>query len=217
MALQYDHILFDLDGTLTDSSEGITKSLQYALSRHGIEEPDLLKLKQFIGPPLVTWIQKLYPADDALAAQIVQTYREHYGKTGVYQNAPYPGIPELLETLQNASAGLYVASAKPQMFVDIVLRHFDLDRYFKKALGPPVNKQITEKKEMILTALAGESFSRKNTVMIGDTWFDAEGAAKAGVDFIGVLYGFGRKSEMESFGFSRFARDPEELREYLIR
>lgn len=125
----YQYILFDLDGTLTDSREGITKSVQYALDKMGIHEPELKPLERFIGPPLYDEFRRSYGFDDAQAKQAITFYRERFGVVGWKENMLYNGIPELLKALTDAGKTLSTASSKPAFFIDKIVKYFNIDQY----------------------------------------------------------------------------------------
>ena len=141
----YKVILFDLDGTLTESGEGITKSVQYALERIGKPEPDLEKLKVFIGPPLMEMFMQYAQIDEATAKQAVEIYRERYSVTGIFENAVYPGIENMLAQLEKKGYILAVASSKPEVYVRQILDHFGLTRYFTEIGGSELNGRRTNK------------------------------------------------------------------------
>lgn len=127
-------VIFDLDGTLTDSEEGITKSVQYALRHYGIEE-DISRLRRFIGPPLSRSFMKFYSFSERQAKEAVSVYREYYSEKGIFENKVYPGIPELLALLRSKGIRLAVGSSKPEVYVRKILDHFDLEQYFDLIVG----------------------------------------------------------------------------------
>lgn len=179
-------ILFDLDGTLTASGEGITKSVQYALKKMGKEElgRDLKSLEVFVGPPLLTQFMAYAGFTEEEAAQAVVYYRERYTVTGIFENHPYEGIPQLLEKLREKGYRLAVASSKPENMVKIVLEHFHFTDYFEVIRGSDLQKPDMTKTEVIELALAelGMEGRREQAVMVGDRLHDVEGAKK-GLDF----------------------------------
>ena len=149
----YQYCLFDLDGTLTDSREGITKCVQYALAKCGIEEPDLKKLECFIGPPLHTSFQKYYGMDRDMAKRAVEFYRERFRPIGIFENQVYEGVPEMLQALSEAGCHLAVASSKPEVFVKKVLDHFDIEKYFSVVVGSGLDGSREKKEEVVEEAL----------------------------------------------------------------
>lgn len=191
-------ILFDLDGTLTDSGEGIINCVIYALEHFGLPIPPRDALRYFVGPPLhESFIKQGVPADQAEEA--VAVYRERYIPIGKFENTPYPGIRELLETLKASGHILYVATSKPeQMSIDI-LEHFDLAKYFDKICGASMDTSRSNK-EAVIAYLLEYSGHSDNIVMVGDTKFDVIGAKAHGIPCIGVSWGYGETTELESAG-----------------
>lgn len=207
-------ILFDLDGTLTDSAEGITKCVQYALKHFGIDEPDLEKLKHFVGPPLREQFMKTYHMPERQAEVAVAVYRERYAKIGMYENRPYDGIEEVLKMLREEKKILGVASSKPEIYVKKILEHFHIDTYFEVVTGANMDGTRTEKDEVIEEALLrlGMTDKREDVLMVGDRFYDVEGALKCGVQCIGAGYGYGSPHELELAGAVYVAETVEDLK-----
>ena len=191
----YQFILFDLDGTITNSEPGILASVRYALGKLGAAEPDYPTLRKFIGPPLRDSFRDYCGLSPERAEEAVRLYREWYAPHGKLDCAVYPGIPKLLRDLHAAGKTVALATSKPEGFARDILEHFGLDRYF--------------------TAICGAA-KPEETVLIGDTRFDMEGAALAGIDGIGVLYGFGSREELENGGAKALAETAEELHKLLL-
>ena len=189
----YKAILFDLDGTLTDSGEGITKSVQYALEKVGKPEPDLQKLRIFVGPPLLEQFQEYAGIDEETARKAVEIYRERYAPVGIYENELYPGIPEMLSGLKQRGYKLAIASSKPENFVKIVAEYFHIDSYFDEMVGSEPEGRRTNKTEVIEETLKRLGFSehRDQVIMVGDKEHDVFGARRAGLECIAVSYGYG--------------------------
>ena len=188
----YQYILFDLDGTLTDSREGITKSVQYALDKMGIHEPELKPLERFIGPPLYDEFRRSYGFDDAQAKQAIAFYRERFGVVGWKENMLYNGIPELLKALTDAGKTLSTASSKPAFFIDKIVKYFNIDQYFTVVSGATLDGTIGTKAQVTqqaLDRLRVQDLSQ--AVLVGDRLHDVEGAKQCGIDCIGVTFGFG--------------------------
>ena len=206
-------VLFDLDGTLTDSGEGIINCAILALEHFGLPIPSREELQVFIGPPLhETFIKHGVPADKAEEA--VAVYRSRYIPIGKYENTPYPGIRELLETLQGMGYKLYVATSKPEgMSIDI-LKHFDLDRYFTRICGASLDSSRNTK-EAVIEYLMETTGERENMVMIGDTKFDVLGAKHHGIPCIGVSWGYGTVEDMENAGAAAIVHTTRQLLELL--
>lgn len=171
------HILFDLDGTLTDSFKGIVHSVQYALSRYGIVENDLHKLTPFIGPPLTYSFREFYHFSDAQADEAVRYYCEYFSEKGWCENTAYPGIPEMLKTLGEAGKHLYVATSKPTEFAVRILKHFGLSVFFDYIGGASFDRSRESKVEVMryLCQLANIT-DMDSAIMVGDRKFDVSGA-----------------------------------------
>jgi phosphoglycolate phosphatase len=212
----YDLILFDLDGTLTNSEPGIFSSVKKALASMNFPIPDDQTLRRFIGPPLWYSFVTFCGMTGEQAEQAVDHYRETYNVTGAFLNLPYPHIVELLDKLKSTGVKLAVATSKPDNIAGPVLDYFHLTPYFEFIAAPDEKEHSSNKDALILSAVNACNVPKDRTVMIGDTHFDVIGAREAGVDFIGVLYGFGTQAEMEQEGGKVFARDIAELEELLI-
>lgn len=195
----YQVVLFDLDGTLTDPKVGITRSIQYALAKFNIEEPEMDKLIPFIGPPLVESFKVYYGLDDQQAWQAREYYREYFAVTGIYENAVYPGIPAMLDALARQGKKLVVATSKPTLYAEEIIRHFGLAPYFMLVAGSHMDGTRTDKQEIIeyvAENLAG--VAKQQIVMVGDRKHDIIGARKAGVACIAVTYGYGELAELSA-------------------
>lgn len=215
---QYDMIIFDLDGTLSNSEEGITKSMQYALDKMGIKEPDLKKLKHFIGPPLIDELLKTYDFTEEMAGNCVTYYRERYVPTGIYETAIYDGTKEMLRQLKDSGKTIAMATSKPQPMAEEVLRYLKIDQYFDSVMGADVHGP-KQSKQAVLEALFDtlDVEDKRLAVMVGDTCFDVEGAAAVGIDCIGVSYGFGKKEDMIAMGAVAVADNTKELTELILK
>lgn len=213
--LRYPNILFDLDGTLTDPREGITRSVQFALARLGIDEPDLARLEHFIGPPLLQCFMQTYGFDEARAWEAVNHYRERFRVTGLYENRVFDGIPELLEALVGRGHTLYVATSKPGVFAREIARHFAFDRHFKAIYGSELDSTRTHKDELIRHLLDSEGLAAEHCLMIGDRMHDLLGASRNGVACIGVGYGFGSEDELRAHQPTHYCADLAALRQVL--
>ncbi len=215
------YLLFDLDGTLTDPKVGITTCVQYALASFGIEEPDLDKLTPFIGPPLRDSFMRFYGFTAEQAETAVAKYRERFQDTGIFENEVYEGIPQMLRTLQSKGLYLAVASSKPQVYVERILEHFDLKKYFKVVVGSELDGTRENKDEVVQEALnrlfAYKPIQRDQVYMIGDRCYDIEGAKARGVESVGVAYGFGDMEELKAAKADYIVRNVAELQKFLLR
>lgn len=209
------NLLFDLDGTLTDPMEGITKSVQYALKKQGIIEEDLWNLTKFIGPPLMDSFQKYYGFSEEEAKQAVVDYREYFSPTGKFENKVYEGIPAMLAALKEQGFTLALATSKPEVFALDILEHFELKQYFDFVGGALLDGR-TDKAEVISYVLTSIEAKKEETVMIGDREHDLIGAAKNGLFSVGVLYGYGDREEHEKAGAGQIVETVEELKDYLL-
>ena len=207
-------ILFDLDGTLTDSGEGIINCVIYALERFGLPVPSRDALRYFVGPPLhESFIKQGVLADRAEEA--VAVYRERYIPIGKFENTPYPGIRELLESLKEQGHQLYVATSKPEQISIDILEHFDLSKYFDLICGATMDTSRTNK-EAVISYLLEQSGTSEQIIMVGDTKFDVIGAKAHGIPCIGVSWGYGETAELKEAGASAIADTPEELLNLLL-
>ncbi len=197
-----DVILFDLDGTLTDSGTGIIKCVQYALNYMGKPEGDADKLRCFVGPPLHKEFMEYAGFTSKEADKAVEQYRERYSTIGIYENRVYDEIPELLTSLKKQGKTLAVASSKPGVFVEEVLKHFDLKKYFDIVVGSELDGRRVEKEEVIEEVLKrlGISKNRERVLMVGDRSYDVEGARKCGLLCVGAAYGYGSREELQKAG-----------------
>lgn len=212
----YQYCLFDLDGTLTDSEPGIVNSVIYALKKNGIEETDRIKLRKFIGPPLIESFREMYGFTKEQAKQTVQWYREYYSDQGMFENSVYEGIRQLLVQLKAEGRILIVATSKPEKFARIILEYFDLAKYFDLIAGAGMDEKRTHKDEVIAYAMERMDIrDKEKVIMIGDREYDVIGAKKNGVRSMGVLFGFGSRKELETAGADYIAETPEEIKSLL--
>lgn len=216
--MHYNTILFDLDGTVTDPKEGIIRSVAYALEHFGIKVEDLDTLTPFIGPPLVDSFTRFYGMNDEDAQTAIRKYRERFSVTGWAENIPYPGMAELLADLKKAGKTISLATSKPEEFAVKILEHFELAQYFDLICGAPMNAPKGHGKvDVIEDALKRLGITdRSDVLMVGDRIHDTEGAHKAGVPCVGVLFGYGDRAEHEACGSDYIAEDVAALRALLL-
>ena len=202
-------IFFDLDGTLTDSGEGIMNCAELALRHFGIPVPSRNQMRVFVGPPLdQTFIKFGVPADKTDEA--IEVFRSRYRTVGKFENFPYPGIREALQTLKAQGHRLFVATSKPEVLANEVLGHFELTDFFEQIAGATLDGSRSHKADVI-TYLLGLTGDVGQTVMVGDTAFDVTGAAAHGIPTIGVSWGYGEVADMEKAGAVAIAHTMEEL------
>jgi phosphoglycolate phosphatase len=205
-------LLFDLDGTLTDPGTGITRSVAYALEAFGLRIEDLNSLCCFIGPPLKDSFMKYYGFSEEKALQAIEKYREYFRETGIFENEPIAGVESLLRHLAGQGKRLIVATSKPKLFADRILEHFHLAQYFSLVCGSELDGTRSKKGEVIGYALEQAAVAdRETAVMVGDREHDVIGAREAGIDCIGVLYGYGAREELESADAVLIVESAEEL------
>lgn len=216
MKFRYQMMMFDLDGTLSDSSPGIYKSLLKGFRAAGYKEPTPQELRGFVGPPLWNHLTEDHGVPPETAQQIIEVFRQRYGEKGAFENDLYPGMLELLRDFRREGGRLAVVTSKPRTPANAVLRYLGVTDYFEFISAADESDHGGGKEELIRPVLEKSGVAAKDAVMIGDTRYDASGAANAGVNFIGVLYGFGFREEMEREGGRTFAKSVEELRQILI-
>ena len=205
-------ILFDLDGTLTDPVEGITRSIQYALKKLRKPAPDSEDLHWCIGPPLIESFKRLLGGDGAGQAQeALQIYRERFEKIGKLENKVYDGIPEVLSLLNEKGFSLFVATSKPTVYSIDIIKHFDLAPYFNRVYGSELNGDLVDKTELIDHIISNEGIDKNTVVMIGDRSHDIIGAKNNGLASIGVTYGYGTREELLDSGADQLATSPSEI------
>ncbi len=198
--LKFETIIFDLDGTLTDSAEGIINSLTYALNAKGLPVPPEKVLRSKIGPPLEESFLEFGVSPGEVNGAI-ELFREYYAEKGIYENKTYPGVEDCLKTLKASGARLAVATTKSEKFAKKIISRFGLDKYFEFLAGSNIDGSRTEKSELIAFALQNLGVKAgKNVIMVGDRFHDIAGAKKAGVSSAGVLYGYGGREELISAG-----------------
>ena len=214
--MERTHILFDLDGTLTDPMVGITKSVQHALSSYGIQEPDLRALCPFIGPPLKESFMKYYGFSQEKAQEAIGRYREYFADKGIFENRVYEGIPQMLDRLKDRGCRLFVATSKPEVQALRVLEHFELAGYFEHICGAPLGNEDGARKADVVRRALGYAEDASSVVMVGDRRHDVEGARENGIPCIGVLYGYGSREELAVAGASFITEDLVGLKKLLL-
>ena len=208
----YDVILFDLDGTLSDSGPGIMHSVRYALAKFGITGESEAALRRFVGPPMIESYMKFYGFSHEQAVQALAYYREDYLSGAIYMNTPYEGMEETLRALNAAGKTVAAATGKPTSMAEDVLRHFGWEKYFAFIAGATMDESRSEKHEIIDYALEALGVTdRSSVLMVGDRDNDVLGAARAGVDCCGVLYGYGSREELEVAGAKYIIEKPEDI------
>lgn len=213
----YKYLFFDLDGTLTDPYEGITKSFQYALNSFGIDEKTE-NLKWVIGPPLVNSFMVGYGMDKQTAFCAVEKYRERFAKIGIHENVLYDGITELLKNLKDTGKILALATSKPTVYAEQILKEFNIYDFFDVRVGSELDGRRNDKAEVIAEVLYRLGVSDKNqALMIGDRKHDILGAKRNGIDSLGVRFGYAECGELEEAGADYICDTIEALKLFLMR
>ncbi len=217
MKKPYRHLLLDLDGTLTDPAEGITKSVAYALQHFGIEVQDLSTLHPFIGPPLVDSFQEFYHFSPQQVQEALVKYREYFSQQGLYENEIYVGIKDFLRQANEAGLKLYLATSKPEVFARQILEHFGILNEFVFVGGALLDSSRNAKADVIRYVLSSCKLTpQDDMVMVGDRKHDILGAKAVGIDSVGVLYGYGSYEELSAAGATYVVKDINELKELLF-
>ncbi len=209
------YVLFDLDGTLTEPSLGITNSVMYALKKFEIEVENRQKLYKFIGPPLVDSFIEYYGFTKENALKAVEYYREYYSVKGILENRLYDGIRELLRELYDNGKKIILATSKPQKFAEQILKHFEIDKYFCFVGAATMDEKRTQKDEVIEYILNECKIDTSSAVMIGDRKYDVLGAHKFGIKAIAVTFGFGSEEELVQSGADFIADTPQEISKFI--
>ena len=208
----FEYILFDLDGTITDSGEGITKSVQYALKYFDILVNNLEDLHKFIGPPLKESFKEYYKFDDEKANVALVKYREYYADKGIYENSLYDGIIDVLDTLKKNNKTIILATSKPEVYAKQILEYFKIDKYFFFVAGSDFDETRVKKGDVIKYALEGAKVSDlSKVIMVGDREHDIIGAKENNIKSIGVLYGYGDVIELTQARADYIAKNTKEL------
>lgn len=214
--MDYKYILFDLDGTITDSGVGIINSIVYALKKYGIEIEDKGKLNKFVGPPLGDSFEKYYGFSKEKAIEAVDYYREYYKEKGLFENLVYDGFEDLVKTLKDENKELIVATSKPEIFAKQILDHFNLSKYFTYIAGSTLDGTRVKKGDVIRYALENcEIKDLSQVIMVGDREHDVIGAKQVGIKSIGVLYGYGDREELEGAGADFIAENVMDILDVL--
>lgn len=212
---RYNYVLLDLDGTITDPKEGITKGIKYALDYYGIEVDSLETLCKFIGPPLNYSFQEYYNFSEDKSKEAVDKYREYYGSKGIYENILYDGMEDFLKELNNIGVQVMLATSKPQVYAEKILEHFHIDEYFTFIGGSNLDLSRNKKEEVIKYVIEENNLPLEEVVMVGDREYDIIGAKKNNISSIGVLYGYGDKEELENAGADYIASNLLDLKKII--
>jgi phosphoglycolate phosphatase len=211
------NIFFDLDGTLTDSKEGIVKCMHYALDKLNCPCPAEFEDDRFIGPPLRVTFKKFFNTDDEiLIEKAVSLYRERFSTIGLFENKVYPGIPEMLSSLHKKSFKLYVVTSKAKIYADRIIGHFQLSTWFNDVYGSDLGGRFDNKADLITFILNNRKLRVEETVMIGDKKEDIMAGKANRTRTIGVTYGYGTKGEIKDSAPDYICNSPQEIQMLLI-
>jgi len=209
--------LFDLDGTLHDPKEGITRCFQYALIKAGMEPPSPDALEWVIGPPLIESFGRFFPLNEPATRKAVSDYRERYSKEGILETFPYDGVEAMLKKLKQEGHRLFVVTSKPRVYAEKIIIRSHWEELFDKVYGCELDGAFNDKAELLKHLLSVEQIQAADCVMIGDRKHDVVAAQKNGVASIGVLYGYGSREELESHAADQFAENVKELNSLLAK
>lgn len=214
----YQYLLFDLDGTLTNPKEGITRSVQHALRHFGIEVADPDTLTPYIGPPLIPSFIEFHGLTQEQAPEALQVYRQRFSTVGLFENEVLNGVPEMLRALKQNGRFVAVASSKPEPYVIRILEHFDLLQYFDEVVGASMDEKRSAKKDIIEEALRrmGKAPGDRDILMIGDRMHDVEGAQLCGLDSLGIYTGFAPEGELEDAGATYVFHTIRDMADFLL-
>ena len=207
----YKHILFDLDGTITDSEPGIINCIKYALTKMEVEIPDIKVLKTFIGPPLFDRFIEVFSFSEEESKKAVELYRERFAPIGLFENRVYDGVIEMLTELKKCGYTLSLATSKPEVFAIKIMDHFDLTKYFDHITGADLGGGKETKTDVMKEAISKLGAKNEEIVMVGDRFYDIESSKELGVDSIGVTYGYGPIEELEKECATYIATSPDEI------
>lgn len=210
-------VIFDLDGTITDSEEGIINSLKYTFKKYGFTDYEDNKLKKYLGPPLQETFMEVLGFDEHKAKDAVEVYREYFRDIGIFENKLYEGIEKVLKELSDEGKMILLATSKAEIFAKRILDHFKISDYFTFIGGSELDGSRSRKSEVINYAIENAGVKDlKKVVMVGDRKHDIIGAKEIGIDSIGVLYGYGNREELDTAGATLVVETIESLRRVLI-
>ena len=211
---KYHTVAFDLDGTISDPSAGLICAFRYALKKLSMKSESPEALKRFIGPPLHEQFQAEYGMTPEESSRALALFREYYSVYGWWDNAVYHGVKELLAELHARGTRIILATSKPEIFANKILALFGIDRYFD-FVGAATFDKSRENKIQVLEYALDKSGARADgldgVLMVGDTKYDIEGANAVGIDSLGVLYGFGKESELRAEGATYIAENVSDI------
>ncbi len=217
MNKNYDAVLFDFDGTVADTGEGIFKGVYYVLDAMGIDHPEPERLRYFIGPPLKESFRTVFGLDDEQCENAITTYREYYSAKGIFELTLYDGMEKLFHKLKEHNIKMGISSAKPEVFLKRIVDHLEMTELFAAVTGSDLDYVHSDKALIISRAIELMDLpADAKVLMVGDRYLDINGAKKVGIDSAGVLFGYGSREEFEEAGADYIVRDTEELFEIIV-
>lgn len=210
----FQYIFFDLDGTITESAPGIIASVRYSLDKMGYPSDDIDTLRKFIGPPLKDSYMRFYGMTEEQTADAICCYREYYAEKGIFENALYDGIIESLQILKDAGMHLVIATSKPEEYAKMIAEHFQFAEYFDEICGATMDEKLVEKADVIAYAMDKLGLNAKDCqsiLMVGDRRHDILGAKANGLRSMGILFGYGDRTELEEAGSDFLVETPSEV------
>ncbi len=213
---EFKNILFDLDGTITDSSTGIINAYMYSLNKIGLFESDMDVVKSYIGSPLRAYFTQRHNLNDNDSETAVKFFREYYTEKGLFENNVYPGMAELLAELHSKAYQVFIATSKPEIFARRVLSHFKIDKYFSYIKGSDMSADNKPKQSIINDVLTVNNLDKNESIMIGDRYHDINGAKLNNINSIAVTYGYGSLEELQKENPTYFASNTYELKSILL-
>ncbi len=210
------YILLDLDGTLTDTEEGVVNSFLYSLSKIGVTVEDRTSMRWIIGPPILDSYKQMLSCTDEEAKKLLAGYREYYNDRGIWENRLYDGVEEMMHRLFDGGKILFTATSKPDVFAKRILDKHDVSKYFKYIYGSTLDGKISTKEDVLLHIINSESINIEDCVLVGDTKYDIIGAREVGMDVIGIKWGFGTDEEFVSFPPDILLETPNEVSDLLL-
>ena len=217
--MHYKYILFDLDGTITESGPGIINSVRYAVQKMGYPVLPEETLRKFVGPPLADSMQKYCGMTPSEAKKAITLYRDYYTSKGIFENSLYPGVEDMLKALKDGGKVLALATSKPELFAKQILEYFHIDDLFTVICGASMDEKLVEKAAIItnaLQALGIDEMHKKDVLMVGDREHDVLGAKANNLDTLGVLYGYGDLPELQQGGAAYLAQTAGEAADMIL-
>lgn len=214
--IKYNAVLLDFDGTIADTGEGIFSSVRYAIEAMGFDPLPEDIIHTFIGPPVFSSFKRALNLSDEDSAMAVEKYRERYVESGIYQLEFYDGIQQLMEDMKKSGIKLAIASSKPENFIIKILDFLKMDNFFDYISSPESDKAPENKTSLVERAISHLGVEKSRAIMIGDRYFDIDGAKGAGIDSIGVTFGFGSKDELQNAGATYIAESADDIRKIIF-